>query len=207
MHVSDPEFRLMHPLRLRGVVSREWLESVVGEEERAALSERLAALRDGGLVKELTGRLSGFTLTKEGRARHAELLEEDKAAGDLPTTLRAPYERFLSVNQPFIDLCSAWQMRRDTGEPNDHTDEAYDAGIVEELEQIHETGDKVGEEVGAVAERFASYRPRLQNAIEQVRAGEMEWFTKPTIDSYHTVWFELHEDLLVSQGIERAEGR
>ena len=32
----------------------------------------------------------------------------------------------------------------------------------------------------------------------------VEWFTKPVIDSYHTVWFELHEDLLATLGIERA---
>ena len=27
--------------------------------------------------------------------------------------------------------------------------------------------------------------------------------TKPMIDSYHSVWFELHEDLLATLGIER----
>ena len=26
-------------------------------------------------------------------------------------------------------------------------------------------------------------------------AGELDYFTKPIIDSYHTIWFELHEDL------------
>ena len=34
-------------------------------------------------------------------------------------------------------------------------------------------------------------------------AGDGDWFTKPTIDSYHTVWFELHENLLSTLGIER----
>ena len=29
-----------------------------------------------------------------------------------------------------------------------------------------------------------------------MRAGDSDWFTKPMIASYHTVWFELHEDLL-----------
>jgi hypothetical protein len=37
-----------------------------------------------------------------------------------------------------------------------------------------------------------------------VLEGQPEWFTKPVIDSYHTVWFELHEDLLCTLGIERA---
>jgi pyruvate,orthophosphate dikinase len=40
--------------------------------------------------------------------------------------------------------------------------------------------------------------------VDRVEAGERDWFTKPLIDSYHTVWFELHEDLLSTLGKERA---
>jgi hypothetical protein len=39
--------------------------------------------------------------------------------------------------------------------------------------------------------------------MEQIRAGDTDWFTKPMIPSYHTVWFEMHEDLLSTLGIER----
>ena len=53
-------------------------------------------------------------------------------------------------------------------------------------------------------DRFAGYGGRLREALEKVVAGEHEWFTKPVIDSYHTIWFELHEDLLCTLGIERA---
>lgn len=134
-----------------------------------------------------------------GKARRAA--PPDRDAGDLATILNPPYERFLEVNQPFIDLCSDWQLRSDTGEPNDHTDSAYDAAILERLGKIHEVGGPVAEEAGAAVERFASYAPRLAYAIGRVRDGDLDWFTKPQIDSYHTV--ELHEDLLQSQGIER----
>jgi len=40
-----------------------------------------------------------------------------------------------------------------------------------------------------------------------VQGGDGEWFTKPTVDSYHTVWFELHENLLATLGIERGAER
>ena len=43
--------------------------------------------------------------------------------------------------------------------------------------------------------------PRVTPGVEQ---GDTDWFTKPLIDSYHTVWFELHEDLLATLAIERA---
>ena len=37
----------------------------------------------------------------------------------------------------------------------------------------------------------------------KVEDGEPDWFTSPRIDSYHTVWMELHEHLLVALGLER----
>ena len=41
-------------------------------------------------------------------------------------------------------------------------------------------------------------------ALGKVQGGDHDWFTKPMIASYHTVWFELHEDLLATLGIERS---
>jgi hypothetical protein len=37
-----------------------------------------------------------------------------------------------------------------------------------------------------------------------VQGGDLDWFTRPMIESYHTVWFELHENLLATLGIQRA---
>jgi hypothetical protein len=43
----------------------------------------------------------------------------------------------------------------------------------------------------------------LAHALERTAAGDADWFTKPTIDSYHTVWFELHEELIGAAGLTR----
>ena len=48
-------------------------------------------------------------------------------------------------------------------------------------------------------------RARCALAMARVAAGEHDFFTKPIIDSFHTVWFELHEDLLTSLGLERSQ--
>jgi hypothetical protein len=53
--------------------------------------------------------------------------------------------------------------------------------------------------------RFDGYGRRFRDALGRVQAGEVEWFTRPMMDSYHTGWFELHEDLLATLGIERAK--
>jgi pyruvate,orthophosphate dikinase len=55
-----------------------------------------------------------------------------------------------------------------------------------------------------VAPRFGIYRPRLSRALERVRAGDTSFMARPVIDSYHTVWFELHEDLIAITGRTRA---
>ncbi len=53
-------------------------------------------------------------------------------------------------------------------------------------------------------DRFGSYGPRFGQALDLLLGGDLDYFTKPIMPSYHTVWFELHEDLLASLGIDRA---
>jgi hypothetical protein len=49
------------------------------------------------------------------------------------------------------------------------------------------------------------YAAKLRTALNKVKAGEIAWLTKPLIDSYHTVWFELHEELILAVGLTREE--
>jgi hypothetical protein len=88
--------------------------------------------------------------------------------------------------------------------PNDHKDPEYDWGIFDRLSSID---DRVGPLVTSVArnvDRFGPYRERLRTARRKVDEGGHEWLTSPRIDSYHTVWMQLHEDLLLALGKERA---
>jgi len=93
---------------------------------------------------------------------------------------------------------------RPGGMPNDHKDPEYDWAIFDRLSSID---DRVGPLVSGVArvvDRFGPYRARLRTARQQVDDGGHEWLTSPRIDSYHTVWMQLHEDLLLALGKERA---
>ena len=53
--------------------------------------------------------------------------------------------------------------------------------------------------------RFANYSAKLIKALEKSEDGELEWVSDAKLDSYHTVWFELHEDLLRLLGRSREE--
>jgi hypothetical protein len=50
--------------------------------------------------------------------------------------------------------------------------------------------------------RFRCYRVRLTGALTHVRSGALEYVTD-SVESYHAVWFQLHEDLLATLGIPR----
>ena len=50
--------------------------------------------------------------------------------------------------------------------------------------------------------RFDGYDDRFAAALRKAREGE-HLFVDGRVDSCHRIWFELHEDLLATLGIER----
>ncbi len=106
-----------------------------------------------------------------------------------------------------MQLCTDWQLRGSPGEntPNDHADEAYDAGVIARLVETDAVVQPTCRRLAEALDRFGGYGDRLTYALDRVCHGEKDWFTKPTIDSYHTVWFELHENLLATLGVERGK--
>ncbi len=61
---------------------------------------------------------------------------------------------------------------------------------------------EIDEALAAALPRFGRYRPGLARALEHARAGRTEYLTDH-LASYHTLWFQLHEDLLATLGIPR----
>ena len=87
---------------------------------------------------------------------------------------------------------------------NDHSDSEYDSGVINRLVELDNHVQPICSDLKECLERFASYGDRFTYALNLVLEGEVDWFTKPMIESYHTVWFELHENLLSTLGIDRA---
>jgi hypothetical protein len=128
------------------------------------------------------------------------------AGGEDERVARRAYERFLPLNRELLRVCSDWQVRPG-GIPNDHRDPRYDWSVLDRLHALDERIGPVASRLGRAIDRFAAYRPRLREALARVDAGETEWLTSPRLDSYHTVWMQLHEDLLLALGADRsAEG-
>jgi pyruvate,orthophosphate dikinase len=159
----------------------------------------LQSLAADGLVQEGGGR---YRLTPEGRAELATWLAAEREAIDA-AAIAALYERFTALNAEFKELASSWQQR--DGELNDHTDAAYDGAILDRLGALHERFLPLVQEIAVAAPRLRGYPARFAGAVDKVQAGDHAWFLRPIIDSYHTVWFELHEDLIGLAGLSREE--
>jgi hypothetical protein len=143
-----------------------------------------------------------WQLTPDGRAAHAEELARDLEGIDPVAALGDHYPAFVEVNVNFKQLCGDWQLRN--GEPNDHTDAGYDAEIIARLGEMDQVARPIVSAMGDVIDRLSPYATRLGNVLEKVRSGETNMFTGVMCGSFHDVWMELHEDLILTQGIDRA---
>ena len=106
-----------------------------------------------------------------------------------------------------LQLCTDWQVVNDgSGEQklNDHSDSSYDDEILGRLGDLDGQVTRILSDLNKALTRFSNYPFRFGIALDKVLAGELDWLTKPIMPSYHTVWFELHEDLLATLGIDRA---
>lgn len=198
--VSDPSFHTLHVTRIRGRAPIDSVRAAVGRDDVLQLLQQLAAL---GHVEYHTGRASGWGVTADGRETHAALLTAERAAAAADDDVRRAYDSFVAVNDELVATCSAHQMR-DDGTLNDHSDATYDAAVVDRLAGVHHRAVPICAALSSAMERFGNYGERLGRALDGVRAGEHEWFTNLVLDSYHTVWFELHEDLLQTLGLDRS---
>ena len=204
-HPADPELVVVTSVRLKGFADVGPIADASGLTA-AEVDAVLAGLGERGLARYRDGRVSGWTLTASGRTRHAELVAAELEAAGCAPDVEAAYDQFLDFNPRLLTTASAWQLRQQSGEAvvNDHTDPAHDRRVLGDLRALHDDVLPLADRLGDLLARFGRYGPRLSAAVEQVEAGDHDWFTKPLIDSYHTVWFELHEDLLSTLGKERA---
>jgi hypothetical protein len=132
--------------------------------------------------------------------------EQLRLADDAPERDRimATFNRFLPINRQLRDLCTAWQVRPD-GSANDHGDAGYDAEIRDRLDDIDDAIAPVLKRFAEDIPRMADYRSRLTESLVKLDEGDNAWFASPLIDSYHTVWMHIHQVLLLTIGMSRAD--
>jgi hypothetical protein len=194
---------VMHGLAVKKHGTPEAVAGIIGldaEAVRAVLGKLVEAKR----VVEAQGK---YLLTPP--ARMALDSDYSRLYGDLRanTEFKAGYEGFERLNGALKQLITDWQTIAVSGErvANSHGDKEYDARIIDRLGQLHERAEGLLERLAGVLPRFLIYRDKLLAALEKAEDGEIAWVSDARIESYHTLWFELHEDLLRLMGREREE--
>jgi hypothetical protein len=200
---SDPFFRTFHALRIKGFAKAEVVAEVAAMPV-SVVQQHLAELEGREWAKFREAR-ELWQLTPTGRDEHRIALSEDVGHTDIAARLRDSYAAFLGINERFKELCGDWQLR--DGAPNDHGDAEYDRAVVARLVALNDEALPVVATMADVLERLRPYAPRLVATCQRVVDGETNMFTGVMCGSYHDVWMELHEDLILTQGIDRsAEG-
>ena len=188
---AGPEQQLLHALRVKGAATAPALAAALGRED---LGEELEALVAATLVTRAgAGEEALLALTPPGRERDRELVaaELDDAGR---ARLAGLYEdSFQPVNVEFKQLCAEWQTDGESFE------------LLERAVGIHERVDAFLAAAAALVPRLGRYSERLGAAFERVQDGEGDALVGPIGDSFHNVWFELHEDLIATLGRTRAE--
>ena len=200
--LADQPLLVLHILRLSGFVDADRVAQRTGVKQDR-VHEILEQARHDGDVVERTGRISGWILTPEGRATHARLLADELAERGCRPQVEAANEAFLSLNEPFKEICTAWQLRPG-GAPNDHSDPAYDAAVVADLVALHPRAVAVTAGLATLLPRFARYEHDFTAALDRLRGGDTRALAAPLSSSYHDHWMELHQDLLSTLGRERS---
>lgn len=172
--------------------------------DAGATRTALDAAVDRGEVMAAKGR---YMLTPQGRQRLDDLYPSACADLRADEDFITAFERFERVNIELKDLMTRWQTRTIGGEqiPNDHSDPDYDDQVIDELGRLHDDVDPILRRMAGTVARLDVYRQRLADAYDRVLAGDHDHVSGAKIDSYHTVWFELHEDLLRLLGRQRHE--
>jgi pyruvate,orthophosphate dikinase len=147
----------------------------------------------------------GLQVAPPGRQWLQTQLDMERGGIDAAAAARL-YRQFMTHDECFKRLVASWQMRTVDGREvlNDHADAAYDAAVRERLCAFHHEARPVLDEICALVARLKPFALRFARAANAVTAGEGAMIASPLKDSYHTVWFELHEELMHLSGRTRA---
>jgi hypothetical protein len=201
--VAEIDFLAVHGLAVRKAAGQTAVADLLGAPEEQVATALAAAVEDGRVV----GARGTFMVTPAGQQWLASRYPVVYAQARQDGALGAAYERFERVNRELLALFTDWQTISTGGTrvPNDHHDADHDGKIIDRLGALHERADRVITRCARSEPRLTRYLERLESAYDKVLAGDHDHVSGVRIDSYHTVWFELHEDLLRILGRTRQE--
>ena len=185
---------LLRTLQLKGLCSVDIIANLLATTEERLL--RFVA--DHPSLFRETPR--GLALTADGRDWVTEQIRSERATLDTSEVDTMYTTHFLPLNTKFKQLVSDWQVRSATNAAADDWEVVGEA-----LTSLHTAFRPLVDDIAAHLSRLSTYGPRFDTALTAIQDGDRSMLASPLKDSYHTVWFEFHEELIDLCGRNRAE--
>lgn len=209
-HPDPARLRVLHAVRLLGFADTDPLAARAGTTPDRALDVLRGAEHEGWVRYVSFADLGGWSLTDAGTTENERLLAQERLAADSEGMISSVHTDFRPLNARLLRAATDWQLLSATDgrlTPNDHEDAAWDGRVLDELESLGAALRPLVTRLTHVLPRFAGYDERFAAALRLARAGDTRWVSGTDVDSCHRAWFELHEDLLATLGIERGQER
>ncbi|MEV0381070.1 transcriptional regulator [Nonomuraea sp. NPDC050643] len=203
---SAPDLLVLHAVRITGFADTPAIAHRYELDAAMTQEALLDAEARGWVGHSAFAGAGGWSLTESGRAENERLLAAELADAGGADEVRDVYRAFLPLNALLQRACTDWQLRPAAGDrlaTNDHSDPAWDAAVLDGLAGIDRALTPLAERLGSVLARFRGYDTRFATALGRARTGEGGWVDRTDVDSCHRVWFELHEDLIATLGLDR----
>lgn len=203
---SPPDLLVLHAVRITGFADAAAIARRFGLDPADVDEHLLDAQAHGLMTYTAFDGTAGWSLTERGRTENERRLAAEIARTGRAEEVRDAFGEFLPLNAALLRACTDWQLKPAPGDrlaPNDHADPAWDDSVLQALAGINQVLDPLIDRLADLLARFRGYDARFTTALARARAGELGWVDRTDVDSCHRVWFELHEDLMATLGIDR----
>ena len=186
---------ILMALRVRGRAKTDALARATG----TTIADVGACVVEAAAAGLIDGDANGFVLTPAGRAALATALTSE--ARDR-VALAKLHDAFLAVDARLKAAVTAWQVGG-SGPVSGAPDAGESSARLAAVAAVATGAAAIADRLAGVVPRLAPYARRLAAAADALARGDSRFVASPRVDSLHQVWFELHEDLLVTLGRER----
>jgi len=205
---SNPDLLVLHAVRVTGMAATAAIADRT-DLRRDVVEEHLLDDEARGWVRRVDfADLAGWTPTESGRVEDERRLADELERTGARPAVEGAHTTFERLNARVLGSLTRWQIRPRSWDPlaaNDHDDVPWDERVLDELASYGRRLGPLCSGLTAALDRFRGYDERYAAALRRALAGQRAWVDGAGVDSCHTVWIQLHEDLLATLGLARGQ--
>ncbi len=186
--------QVLQALRLKGRATADELATSLGVAADDVSAELSSLAGERLVVERTTGRRPGWMLTGDGRDRY----EATVAQARTPEVV----ERLTETYTSFLHPTSRSRTCRRSGRTPPTTRRASRSSRTSPTSARRSRPASARQ--ARSSRKFGAYADRLAASLDKA-ADDHRYVVSPAVDSFHTVWFECHEDYLLMLGRTREQ--